>query len=129
MPSFKIVCLLVLKKKILKVFAIYSHGGQLGHVTCDLNHSYKLSFSLPKNAPHAVWLSFAKRYQRRRSLNYGNIHVYCPGVGADLPLGSIYFQNHKYSVHLPISIKFFPSNDILTIFPIQMHGRPMLTLP
>ena len=59
---------------------------------------------------------------------YDNIHVYCPGVGADLPLGS-FFQTHKYSVHLPISIKFFPSNDILKIFPIQMHGRPMLTLP
>ena len=23
-------------------------------------------------------------------------------------------------------LKFFVSNDILTIFPIQMHGRPML---
>ena len=26
---------------------------------------------------------------------YGSIHVYCPGVGADLPLGSIFFQNRK----------------------------------
>ena len=43
--------------------------------------------------------------------------------------GVVFFQNHKSSVHLPISIKFFPSNDILTIFPIQMHGGPMLTLP
>ena len=25
---------------------------------------------------------------------YGNIHVYCPGVGADEPLGSNFFQNH-----------------------------------
>ena len=24
--------------------------------SCDLDHSYKLSFSLPKNAPHEVWL-------------------------------------------------------------------------
>ena len=23
----------------------------------------------------------------------------------------------------------FPSNDILTVFPIQIHGQPMLTLP
>ena len=23
---------------------------------------------------------------------YGNIHVYCPGVGADEPLGSIFFS-------------------------------------
>ena len=57
---------------------------------------------------------------------YGNRHVhvlYCPGVGSDRPLGSFFFQNHKSSVHLPISDdKFFSSNYILTIFPIQMHG-------
>ena len=60
---------------------------------------------------------------------YCDIHVYCPGVEADQPLGSIFFlQNHKSSVHLPISFKFFSSNDILTIFPNQMHGSPMLIL-
>ena len=37
MPSFKIIGLLVPEKKIfLKVFAIYSHGGQLGHVTLTI---------------------------------------------------------------------------------------------
>ena len=25
---------------------------------------------------------------------YGNIHVYCPGVGPYEPLGSTFFQNH-----------------------------------
>ena len=60
---------------------------------------------------------------------YCNIHVNCPRVRADQPLGSKCFQNHKSSVHLSISSKFFPSNDILTIFPIQLHGEPMLTLP
>ena len=49
---------------------------------------------------------------------YCNIHVYCPGVGADQPLGSNSFQNHITSVHLPI----------LTIFPIQMHGQPYADL-
>ena len=59
---------------------------------------------------------------------YGDIHVhvYCPGVGSDQPMGPI-FQNYKSSVHLPISFKFFSSSDILTIFPI-MHGPPLLTL-
>ena len=33
------------------------------------------------------------------------------------------FSNHKNSVHLPINCKFCLSNDILTIFSIQMHGR------
>ena len=52
-----------------------------------------------------------------------------PGWGADLSMGYIYFQNHKYLVHLHISIKFYPSNEILTIIPIQMHVHPMFTLP
>ena len=34
----------------LKVFTIYGHGGHLGHVTLD--HLYKLSFPLAKDAPH-----------------------------------------------------------------------------
>ena len=33
MPSFKIIELLVAKKKIVKLLAIYGHGGHLGHVT------------------------------------------------------------------------------------------------
>ena len=37
------------EEDFLKVFAIYSHGGHLGHL-------YKLSFPLPKDAPHEVWL-------------------------------------------------------------------------
>ena len=32
------------------------------------------------------------------------------------------FSNHENLVHLPIYCKFCLSNDILTIFPIQMHG-------
>ena len=36
---------------------------------------------------------------------YGDIHVYCPGVGGQ-PLGCNFFQNHKSSVHLPISFVF-----------------------
>ena len=50
---------------------------------------------------------------------YGDIHVYCPGVGAYEVLGPICFQNHLYSVLLPISCKIFTSNDFLKVFPIQ----------
>ena len=32
-------------------------------------HLYKLSFPLPKEAPHKIWLWLAKRFQRRRCLN------------------------------------------------------------
>ena len=40
-----------------------------------------------------------------------------------------FFQNNQYSVHLPIFCWLIPSNDILTVFAIQMHRQPMLTLP
>ena len=60
---------------------------------------------------------------------YGHAHVYSPGPGADNPLGTKFFHKQNYSVYLPISCKFCSSNRTLTIFPIQMHGRPMLTLP
>ena len=42
------------EEDFLKVFAIYSHGGHLGHVTWTI--LYKLSFPLPEDAPHEVWL-------------------------------------------------------------------------
>ena len=45
MPSFKIIGLLVLEKNVLKVFAIYSHGGHLGHVTLTI---YIVLFFHPK---------------------------------------------------------------------------------
>ena len=51
------------------------------------------------------------------------------GAGSEQPLESISFLNHKDSIHLPIYCKFCPSNDIVTIFPMQMRGQPKLTLP
>ena len=51
-----------------------------------------------------------------------------PGQGQS-NLWSQFFFNRKDSVHLPIYCKFCPSNDIVTIFPIQMHGQPKMTLP
>ena len=71
---------------------------------------------------------------------YGHTHVYSPGAVADNPLGTKFSNKHKYSVDLPIFINinllsicsflasFLPLNDIFLFFPIQMHGRPKLTL-
>ena len=61
MPSFKIIGLLVLEKKIFKGF--YHIWAWRPSWPCDLDHLYKLSFPLPKEAP------LAKRFQRRRCLN------------------------------------------------------------
>ena len=49
-----------------RVFTIYGRGGHLGHVTPDATN--KLSFPLPKEAPHKIWLWLAKRFRRRRCL-------------------------------------------------------------
>ena len=49
----------------LKVFAIYGHGGHLGHVFWTI---YTNFFPLPKEARHEIWLLLAKRFQRRRCL-------------------------------------------------------------
>ena len=35
----------------LRFFTIYGHGSHLGHLPL-----YKLSFPLPKEAPHKIWL-------------------------------------------------------------------------
>ena len=49
MPSFKIIGLLVLEKKIFKGF--YHIWAWRPSWSCDLDHLYKLSFPLPKEAP------------------------------------------------------------------------------
>ena len=57
------------------------------------------------------------------------IHVYRPGTGADNTLGSVFLYKHKPFVSLVIVCKFLPLNDFPTVFPIQKHKRPNLTLP
>ena len=102
-----------------------SGSGDFGHVTLTIYSLYKLSFPFSKNAPHK-----GQAVSERRFFSIMVIYMYIAmGEGPDNPLGTKFFQNHKFSVNLPISCKFCPSNHILTIFPIQMHGRPMLTLP
>ena len=53
----------------------------------------------------------------------GTTLVYSPGIGADYALGSKLFHDIKYDVNLSS-----PSNDFRTVFPIQMHRCPHLTL-
>ena len=58
---------LVLEKMIFK--AVYYILTWRAYWSCDLDHIYKLSFPLPKEARHKFWLWLAKRFQRRRCLN------------------------------------------------------------
>ena len=45
---------------------------------------------------------------------YGNIHVYCPGVGADEPLGSNFFSE---------SLIFSPTAHFLQDFYFKCHFK------
>ena len=76
MPSFKIIGLFFLEKKIkiLKVFDIYSQGGHHGHVTWII-----YTVALPKDAPYealigpdvrTLW-TMQRRLQRRQTMEHG----------------------------------------------------------
>ena len=95
-----------------KVFIIYRQGSHLGHVTwiIYIHSSSQSSYRCFISNLALISLAVSENIFEY----YGNIHVYCPRVGADQLLGSKSFRNHKSSVHLP---KFFASNENLTIFP------------
>ena len=62
-------------------------------------------------------------------MNITVIYMYiAPGWGRHTP-GVQFISESSILSPFAHSCKFFPTNDILTNFPIQMHGRPMLTLP
>ena len=91
---------------------------------------YKLSFPLPKDSPHKVWLSLAKRFQRRRSLNILGTYMYiAPEQGQTTPRAQNIFININLLSICSFLAGFLPLNDIFLLFPIQMHGRPKLTFP
>ena len=45
-------------------------------------------------------------------------------AGADNPIRSNFLQKHQSSVSLVICCKFLQLNDLVTVFPIQIHWRP-----
>ena len=55
-----------------------------------------------------------------RSAVYTNVIENSPSIGAGEALGPLFFQNNQYTVHT----SFFPSNDILTVYPFQYIGNP-----
>ena len=74
------------------VFTIYGHGGHLGHVTWIFYIHICYPFLLMLHINFALIgqaVSEEKMFEY-----YGDIHVYCPGVGAEEPLVPNFFQNH-----------------------------------
>ena len=70
-PSFVEIGLPVPEKKIFEGFLPYMGvGGHLCHVSKSAVN--KLSYPLPKEASHKIWLRLAQLFQRRRSLSIVN---------------------------------------------------------
>ena len=87
--EFKIIGLLVLKRRFLKVLTIYGQGGHLGHVTCIIYINF-LSHFLGKL--HINLGLIGQAVSEKMFENNYYIHVYSPGTGADNPLGSNFFH-------------------------------------
>ena len=60
----QIIGFLVLEKKIFKGF--YHIWAWRPSWSCDLDHLYKLSFHLPKEAPHKIWLLIGQEVSEER---------------------------------------------------------------
>ena len=104
------------EEDLLKVFAIYSHGSHLGHVTLT---NYTNFHSLFLRILHIKFgFDLSKRFQRRRCLNIMVIHMYIAlGQGQT----TLWAQNIFININL-LSIcsflaSFLPLNDIFLFFP------------
>ena len=100
----KIIGLLGLEKKGFKCFAIYSHGGHLGHVTLTIYINFHCPFLTMLNISFAL---IGQVVSEKMFEYYGHIHVHSPGAGADNRLGTNCFHKHKSSVHLVLPFKSY----------------------
>ena len=55
------------EKRVFEGFLPYR--GVVASWSCDPYAANKISFPVPKEAPHKIWLSSGKRFQRIRCLN------------------------------------------------------------
>ena len=87
------------------MFAIYSHGGHLGHVTLTIYKYFHFHFLICLTLSLAL---IGRAVSRKKMFEYfGHIHLYSTGAGADNLLGPKYIHEHKSSIHLLIPSKFF----------------------
>ena len=69
-PSFVKISPPFLEKKIFEGF--YHIWAWRPSWSCDPDAANKISFPLPKKAPHKIWLRSAQRFWKRRSLSIVN---------------------------------------------------------
>ena len=88
MPSFKIIGLPVLEKKIFEVFFtiyVYGRGGNLGLVTWAIYKNFLSHF--PRRLHMKFGFDWLWGFEKKSFENIGHRHIYNPGAGADNPLG------------------------------------------
>ena len=84
------------EEDFLKVFAIYSHGGHLGHVTWTIYIHFCSSLLRMLDMKFDFHWPIGQAVSEMKIFEYsGNRHIYCPRPGADQPLGSNFFQKKK----------------------------------
>ena len=81
MTSFKIIGLWVLEKKILKVFTIYGHGSNLGHVTKTI---FINLYPLFQEGSILKLACIGQVVLEKKFENNGHIHVHSPVSGSDI---------------------------------------------
>ena len=72
--------------------------------SCDPDAVNKISFPQPKEAPHKIWLSLAKRFRRRRSLSIVNDGRTTRTDGR--------MPDHEYPISSPMSLWHHISKEV-----------------
>ena len=93
MPSFLEISLLVSEKKVFDGFLPYM-GMAAIFVMLPRLFIYTLIHPFYRCFTKNLALIGQAVSEEKTFEYYGNIHVYCRGVGAHEPLGSNFFQNH-----------------------------------
>ena len=82
---------------------MYGHCGHLGHVTWIIYIHIDNPFLLMLHINLAL---IGQPVSEEMMFEYyGYIHVYCPGVGADEPLGSNFFRIINIQSYCPFSAR------------------------
>ena len=76
------------RRRFLKGFTIYEHGGNLGHGTWTI--LYKLYYPFPGRL-HMIFVLIGQAVSEKMMFeNNSHIHAFSPGAGADEPMGYLF---------------------------------------
>ena len=103
------------RRRLLKDFAIYSHGSHLGHVTMTIYINFHCPFSTILHIKFGF--DWPSGFRAVDICILWSCRVYSPGAGADNPLGTFFFYKHKYSVYIAHCLQVLPLKSYFNNFP------------